>query len=215
MLPLRAGAADVLQCVPYARTVSGVDLRGDALTWWDQAENRFKRGHKPKKGAVLAFRPYGPMTLGHVAVVSKVLGDRQVLVRHANWSAPGAIEEDVLAIDVSEQGDWSAVRVWHSPTGQMGARTNPTFGFIYPVKSTLHAFVPDDSLGASVRLASNGSPTGRGTMGAVRTTGHAEPGRMAAPAKAAPADPFIVEYESASNRSLGDIVNDLKREASL
>ncbi|MDO7836960.1 CHAP domain-containing protein [Sphingobium sp. HBC34] len=146
------GAA-VLQCVPYARTVSGVEIRGDALNWWDQAEGQYKRGHSPRKGAVLAFRAYGPMTLGHVAVVSRVLDDRRVLIRHANWSAPGAIEEDVLAIDVSEEGDWSQVRVWHSPTGQMGARTNPTYGFIYPAKAKLHDFVPDPALGTSVRFA--------------------------------------------------------------
>ena len=143
----------VLQCVPYARIVSGVAIRGDALTWWDQANGQYKRGDKPKKGAVLAFRPNGPMTLGHVAVVSKILDDRRVLIRHANWSVPGSIEEDVLAIDVSAGGDWSQVRVWHSPTNQMGARTNPTYGFIYPVKAKLHDFTPDPTLGASVRFA--------------------------------------------------------------
>ena len=94
----------MLQCVPYARIVSGVDIHGDALNWWDQADGRFQRGHKPKKGAVLAFRAFGPMALGHVAVVSRVLDDRRILIRHANWSAPGAIEEDVLAIDVSALG---------------------------------------------------------------------------------------------------------------
>ena len=29
-----AWASAVLQCVPYARIVSGVAIRGDALTWW-------------------------------------------------------------------------------------------------------------------------------------------------------------------------------------
>ncbi|MBH1992058.1 MAG: CHAP domain-containing protein [Sphingomonadaceae bacterium] len=148
-----AWASAVLQCVPYARIVSGVALRGDALTWWEQAENRYKRGNRPEKGAVLAFRPNGPMVLGHVAVVSRVLDDRRVLIRHANWSVPGAIEEDVLTIDVSPDGDWSQVRVWNSPTNQMGARMNPTYGFIYPVKAKLHDFTPDPALGSSVRFA--------------------------------------------------------------
>ncbi|HEX7741649.1 MAG TPA: CHAP domain-containing protein, partial [Sphingobium sp.] len=89
--------ATALQCVPYARIVSGVNIRGDAWTWWGQAEDHYQRGHEPRRGAVLAFRPNGPMTLGHVAVVSKVLGGRRMLIRHANWSVPGAIEEDVLA----------------------------------------------------------------------------------------------------------------------
>lgn len=136
-------AADVLQCVPYARIVSGIDIRGDALNWWEQAEGRYERGQTPRKGAVMSFRPYGPMTLGHVAVVSKVLGPREVLIRHANWSEPGAIEEDVLARDVSGAGDWSEVKVWHSPTGRMGVRTNPVNGFIYAPKARLHPFDPD------------------------------------------------------------------------
>jgi hypothetical protein len=147
------------------------------------------------------------MVLGHVAVVSKVLDDREVLIRHANWSVPGAIEEDVLAIDVSEEGDWSAVRVWHSPTGQMGARTNPTYGFIYPARNKLHDFKPDDMLGTSVRLASNApakapSPSRSERRAAARTLA---------------VDPFIVEYADAtpSRRSLGDIIADVKRETAL
>lgn len=41
-----------LQCVPYAREVSGIQIYGDAHTWWDQAEGKFKRGKRPKVGAV-------------------------------------------------------------------------------------------------------------------------------------------------------------------
>jgi hypothetical protein len=29
-----------LQCVPYARQVSGIQIYGDAWTWWDQAAGR-------------------------------------------------------------------------------------------------------------------------------------------------------------------------------
>jgi surface antigen len=241
--PLPLVAATVLQCVPYARIVSGVDLHGDALTWWDQAGDQYKRGHKPKKGAVLAFKPKGPMTLGHVAVVSKVLDDRRVLVRHANWSVPGSIEEDVLAIDVSEEGDWSQVRIWHSPTAQMGARTNPTYGFIYPAKAKLHSFTPDPALGSSVRFASVDPDVWDGaekaerlqkrerkdSTRAIRTASLADVGPRgtlrATPSPRAPRDPFIVEYadggQSVANtapsddRSLGDIIADVKREVAL
>ncbi|MFN3796849.1 CHAP domain-containing protein [Sphingobium yanoikuyae] len=227
--------ATALQCVPYARIVSGVEIYGDALTWWDQAQDHYKRGSIPKKGAVLAFRPVGPMTLGHVAVVSRILDDRRVLIRHANWSSPGAIEEDVLAIDVSDAGDWSQVRVWHSPTGQMGARINPTFGFIYPAKAKLHPFTPDPALGSSLRYASAGAGTGDGEDGAELAPLPRAATRMASvqthamvaavspkPAaprrKAAPrieADPFIIEYadNSPSDRSLGDVIADVKRES--
>lgn len=216
--------AGVLQCVPYARIVSGVAIRGDALTWWDQAAAHYKRGQKPKKGAVLAFRPAGPMTLGHVAVVSRVLDDRRVLIRHANWSVPGAIEEDVLAIDVSDAGDWSEVRVWHSPTGQMGARTNPTFGFIYPAKAKLHDFTPDPALGSSVRFARvDREQWDNERRPAAMTPSRTVPQMVRVKAsgrKAAPrleADPFIVEYadNAPSQRTLSAIIADVKRETML
>lgn len=220
-------AATALQCVPYARIVSGVNIRGDALTWWDKAEDRYARGHVPRRGAVLAFRPTGPMTLGHVAVVSKILDDRRVLIRHANWSAPGAIEEDVLAIDVSEAGDWSQVRVWYSPAGQMGARTNPTFGFIYPDKARLHRFEPDPTLGTSVRLARNApAPDERDAEDDETNATKAAPVRVASLGRTlgkAPGEPRLETDFSAihfadatpSGRSLGDIIADVKRDARL
>lgn len=209
-----AWASAVLQCVPYARIVSGVAIRGDALTWWDQAEGQYKRGDRPKKGAVLAFRPNGPMVLGHVAVVSRVLDDRRVLIRHANWSAPGAIEEDVLTVDVSPQGDWSQVRVWHSPTGQMGARTNPTFGFIYPAKAKLHDFTPDPALGSSVRFASVDTDRWHDADAPAGTPTHRD--RLKAPPRLE-ADARVVAFADSapSLRSLSAIIADVKRDAVL
>ena len=126
-----APASAHLQCAPYAREVSGVALHGNAGTWWDQAAGVYRRGHKPTPGAVLAFRSTGAMRYGHVAVVSKVLDSRHVLLNHANWTGHGDIQRAALAVDVSANGDWSAVRVWHSGTGSLGTRSNPTFGFIY------------------------------------------------------------------------------------
>jgi hypothetical protein len=105
-----------LQCVTYARSVSDVQLFGNARTWWDQAAGTYARGHRPRAGAVLAFRATGAMPMGHVAVVSKVLDSRRVLLNHANWSRPGMVEREALAVDVSEAGDWSKVRVWYAPT---------------------------------------------------------------------------------------------------
>lgn len=126
-----AAAQARLQCVPYAREVSGIDIHGNALTWWDQAEGEYRRGQEPEVGAVLTFRPTRAMPLGHVAVVSKIVDDRHIILNHANWSRPGMIEREALAVDVSEAGDWSEVRVWYAPSGGLGVRTNPTFGFIY------------------------------------------------------------------------------------
>jgi surface antigen len=124
-----------LQCVPYARRVSGIQIYGDAHTWWDQAEGRYARGREPRVGAVLAFRPSGNMRLGHVAAVSRIVDSRTVLLRHANWSMidgrRGQIEDNVRAVDVSPGNDWSQVRVWYAPIQGLGTTPWPTRGFIY------------------------------------------------------------------------------------
>ncbi len=124
--------AQYWQCVGYARAVTGVEIRGNANTWWNQADGRYTRGTAPKEGAVMAFRASRAMPMGHVAVVSRIVSPREVLLDHANWSRGGQIERGVRAIDVSEAGDWSAVKVWFGPIGDMGLRINPVAGFIYP-----------------------------------------------------------------------------------
>lgn len=136
--PGKSGAelAPYLECVPYARAQSGVQIYGDAWTWWDKAEGTYQRGNRPQKGAVLAFQPSGNMRLGHVAAVSRVVDSRTVLLSHANWSPidgrRGQIERDVRAVDVSPANDWSQVRVWYAPLGDLGTTAWPTHGFIYP-----------------------------------------------------------------------------------
>ena len=123
--------AGVLQCVPYARQVSSIDIRGNAKTWWGQAEGVYRRGNEPEVGAVLAFRGTRAMPYGHVATVAKIVDERTIIINHANWSRPGMIERSAKAVDVSEAGDWSSVRVWFAPSNGLGLRVNPTFGFIY------------------------------------------------------------------------------------
>ncbi len=124
-----------LQCVPYAREVSGIQIYGDAYTWWDQAQGRYATGTVPRPGAVMAFRPHRSMQLGHVAAVSRVLDSRRILLDHANWSPingrRGQIEKDVLAVDVSPANNWSQVRVWYAPLGKVGTTAWPVEGFIY------------------------------------------------------------------------------------
>ena len=126
-----AAPAAALQCVPYARQISGIDIHGNAGTWWSQAADRYRRGSEPEVGAVLAFQPTRAMPIGHVAVVAAIVDDRHILLHHANWSVPGRIERNVLAEDASPNGDWSVVRVWYGPQRALGRRVNPTFGFIY------------------------------------------------------------------------------------
>lgn len=124
-------SAQFWQCAPYAREVSGIDIHGNANTWWSQAAGRYARGHAPRVGAVLAFSATGRMRLGHVAMVSQVVSDHEVLLTHANWSRRGAVERGVRAIDISANGDWSLVKVWYGPTGGLGTSAYPTHGFIY------------------------------------------------------------------------------------
>ena len=144
--------APYLQCVPYARALTGIQIYGDAHTWWDQAAGRYDRGKAPRVGAVMAFVPQGSMTLGHVAAVSRVLDSRTVLLDHANWSPingrRGQVEKDVRAVDVSPGNDWSQVRVWYAPVQGIGTTVWPVHGFIYGSRAKL----------AETRLAAVSTP---------------------------------------------------------
>nr|WP_238991824.1 CHAP domain-containing protein [Gemmobacter caeruleus] len=117
-----------LWCVPFARAVSGVEIRGNAVTWWAQAAARYARGSEPKIGAVMNFRGTRKMPMGHVAVVSNILDSRRIQIDHANWIR-NRITKDQVVVDVSSANDWSQVRVVNAD-GSMG-RVNPVFGFIY------------------------------------------------------------------------------------
>jgi surface antigen len=123
------------QCVPFARLISGIQIFGDARTWWQQAIGKYDVGFQPKAGAVLCFKPTERMRLGHVAVVSEVLTDRIVQITHANWSpiegSRGKVEKDVTLVDVSPEGNWSQVKVWYDPSRDLGGSTYQTYGFIY------------------------------------------------------------------------------------
>lgn len=129
-----------LQCAPFARAESGIQLFGNARDWWAQAAGRYARGNSPRVGAVMQFSATRAMPVGHVAVVSQLVADREVLLTHANWSPVngrrGQIERNVRAIDVSAAGDWSQVRVWYAPINDLGLRANPVAGFIYPEADT-------------------------------------------------------------------------------
>lgn len=131
-----------LQCVPYARAITGIEIYGDAHTWWDKAKGRYERGDQPKIGAILSFKPNGASRLGHISAVRALIDDRTILVSHANWStingSRGHIEDDVQVVDVSSKNDWSKVRVWYQPIGALGGTQYPINGFIYPKKLKSH-----------------------------------------------------------------------------
>ncbi len=121
-----------LQCVPYARRLTQVALRGDAWTWWEAAEGRYTRSRNPLAGAILVLARSQRLRLGHIAVVTEVRGPREIVVRHANWLNHGRIHLDTPVIDVSAANDWSQVRVWYTPGKTLGRRRYAVQGFILP-----------------------------------------------------------------------------------
>ena len=115
-------------CVPFARAVTGVQIKGNAVTWWTQAAAIYARGSEPKIGAVMNFRGTKKMPMGHVAVVSGVVSPREILIDHANWK-PSQISLGMTVVDVSTKNDWSVVKV--ASAGDTLGRAYPIDGFIW------------------------------------------------------------------------------------
>jgi surface antigen len=134
-----------ISCVPYARSESGINVAGNAWQWWDNAAGVYARGSRPEPGSVLSFESNGRMRLGHVAVVSHIVNAREIEVDQANWWGPGmrgGVSHDMPVVDVSENNDWTAVRVGLGHSGEFGS-VYPTNGFIYdrPDNGTMVAAV--------------------------------------------------------------------------
>ena len=124
-----------ISCVPYARMVSGIEIIGNGGTWWNNAAGLYQRGHRPEVGSVLVFRPSGGMRLGHVAVVERQVSAREITVHHANWEGPGirkgTVTRDIAVIDVSDNNDWTEVRVQIGREPGSFGRVYPTYGFVF------------------------------------------------------------------------------------
>jgi hypothetical protein len=155
LIPASANAAGTgyWSCVPFARMFSGIQLFGNAATWWNGAVGKYTRGDAPKAGAVMVFKAIGSMRSGHVATVSEVVSDRIVKVTHANWSGRGQIEHDVEVMDTSAKNDWSQVRVWFRNMHDLGLRNYPVYGFIYGGKAPKDAGASDGDTATSVTPA--------------------------------------------------------------
>ncbi|MEO3428553.1 CHAP domain-containing protein [Pelagibius sp. CAU 1746] len=130
--PAIVAAKRPLQCVPYARELSSIALRGNAWTWWQKAEGRYERGSAPQVGSVLVLSKSRRLRLGHLAYVAEVVSSREIIVHQANWLNRGQIHRYTPVRDVSKNNDWSLVRVWYTPGQQMGSGHYPAYGFIYP-----------------------------------------------------------------------------------
>lgn len=121
-----------LQCVPFAREASGIEIHGDAKYWWRKAAGKYDRVKRPQEGAVLVMKGYRTTRRGHVAVVKQIVDERTIVIDHANWGNDGRIYLNAPVRDVSPKNDWSQVRVWYTPGGTWGQRIYRTRGFILP-----------------------------------------------------------------------------------
>lgn len=138
-----------ISCVPYARQVTGMTISGNGGQWWYNASGLYARGHRPEVGSVMAFSSSGGMRAGHVAVVERVVGQREVLIHHANWGGPGirrgSIMHGVSVIDVSANNDWSQVRVQVGNSNENYGRTYAVYGFIHNRPDTGGTLVADNA----------------------------------------------------------------------
>jgi hypothetical protein len=119
-----------LYCVEYARLRSGLAIFGDAKLWWSHAKNLYDRFADPAVDAVMVFSGSKRIRRGHVAVVTSIVGPREIIVDHANWQNHGEIDHNMPVLDVSAGNDWSKVRVWDVNSSRWGARIYKISGFI-------------------------------------------------------------------------------------
>lgn len=214
LLAVAAIPAQAIQCVPYAREVSGLNLKGNAWQWWHAAAGLYERGRSPRDGSVLVFSRQGSMRYGHVAVVTRVVSNRLVLVDHANWAPAGSegrgkVTQAVPVLDVSERNDWSQVRVWYRPADDYGSKVYRAEGFVHQPGQGASAPRPTVERVAMARAA-------RIFPRDTAFTRHAEPAAAVAslpatapvvPAAVQPApQPVVVSEHTRSHPSTEDLV---------
>ncbi len=124
-----------LQCVPYVRNASGVQIFGNAHTWWDKAKGKYRMGATPQKDAVMVLSKTERLKYGHLAVVKRVINSRNIEVTHSNWGGDrktrSIIYKKMRVVDTSRHNDWSNARFWHYPSASYGS-VYKVSGFIYP-----------------------------------------------------------------------------------
>lgn len=139
----RSGYSGGISCVPYARSVTGMEISGNGRDWWHNAAGRYARGQRPEVGSILSFPSSGGMRAGHVAVVSRVVNPRMIEIDHANWGGPGIrrgqVMRGVKVMDVSDDNSWTRVRVQVGWTAENFGREYPTHGFIHNRPATSFA----------------------------------------------------------------------------
>jgi surface antigen len=125
-----------IQCVPFVRELSGVNLYGNAYTWWDSAlAAGYQRGQVPMENAVLVLKKSNRLANGHVAMVRRVVDPGHVELTHANWGSDEytrrLVHNSMPARDVSAKHDWTSVEFFNEQAGVWG-QPYEAWGFIYP-----------------------------------------------------------------------------------
>ncbi|MAS87275.1 MAG: amidase [Micavibrio sp.] len=123
------------QCVPYARAKSGIQIYGDAYTWWQQASSRgYQRGQAPRQGAILSLSQTSKLRYGHLAVVKKIKASREITVTHSNWGdgpvSRRMVYKSMKVKDISPNNDWTMVKFWNPEIDAYGLPYKAD-GFIY------------------------------------------------------------------------------------
>lgn len=138
--PAIAGLCDdgLCQCVDYAKENGWSDFSGlgFAYKWWFAATEKtssyyvpgYPVGNIPQIGAVLVLKPWSGNTAGHVAIVTKIVDDDEILVNHANWRNDEVIRIGDKVKDASG-GKWKKILVQYG--ADYGSTTYDTNGFIY------------------------------------------------------------------------------------
>jgi surface antigen len=128
-----------IQCVIYTRDISGINIYGNAHSWWPQAHQKnYKRGAKPKKDSVLVLKKTRKLRYGHVAVVKKIVDKRHIDITHSNWGSDrkkrSFIYQTMRVKDISRKNDWSSLVFWNMYTKNYGS-PYAAHGFIYQKKT--------------------------------------------------------------------------------
>ena len=129
-----------IQCVEYARSRSGIQIYGDAWTWWGATHDK---GSVPYAGSVMVWpKSTGVGNYGHVAYVSKVVSSNTVIIDHANWNtSTGAVDGKSytnITVQDTSGGNWTSVKLQKTTSG--GTVTSwtssvPLNGFVYSLNT--------------------------------------------------------------------------------
>lgn len=146
-----------IQCVEYARNRSGIQIYGDAWTWWGKTQDK---GSAPYAGSVMVWpKSTGVGNYGHVAYVSKVVSSDTVIIDHANWNtSTGAVDGRIytnITVKDTSGGKWTSVKLQKEKIGSSVTKWTssvPLNGFVYSLNTN-----PPPAVASISAKSTNGS----------------------------------------------------------